>query len=120
MSFRRKLLVAFPIVLLLVVAGCKIKTINYFPPHPASVRVINLMPQAAGLDVQIGGQPAFSAIPFESLTAYQSYDNAATSFVVNVTGNTTNTLSFATTSPGSSRTAADLRLVNIGARCFRK
>ena len=94
MSFRRKLLVAFPIVLLLVVAGCKIKTINYFPPHPASIRVINLMPQAAGLDVQIGGQLAFSAIPFQSLTGYQSYENTATSFVVNVTGSPTNTLSF--------------------------
>jgi uncharacterized protein DUF4397 len=94
MSFRRKLLVAFPIVLLLVVAGCKIKTINYFPPHPASIRVVNLMPQAAGLDVQIAGQLAFSAIPFQGLTAYQSYENVATSFVVNVTGSPTNTISF--------------------------
>jgi hypothetical protein len=94
MSFRRKLLVAIPIVLLLAIAGCKVKTINYFPPHPASIRVINLMPQAAGLDVQIGGQPAFSAIPFQSLTGYQSYDNAATSFTVNVTGSPANTRSF--------------------------
>jgi hypothetical protein len=93
MSFRRKLLVAIPIVLLLVVAGCKISTINYFPPHPASVRVINLMPEAAAIDVLVGGQPAFSAVGFQSLTGYQSYDNTATSFSVNLTGSTT---SFAT------------------------
>ena len=76
MSLRRKLLVAIPFVFPLVIAGCKINTINYFPPHPATVRVINLMPEAAGIDVQIGGQPAFSAVGFQSLTGYQSYDNA--------------------------------------------
>ena len=78
MSFRRKLLVAIPIALLLVVAGCKIKTINYFPPHPATLRVINLMPEAASIDVQVAGQLAFSAVAFQSLTGYQSYDNVAT------------------------------------------
>src|SRR5437016_14086672 len=93
MSFRRKLLVAIPILVLLVVAGCKINSINYFPPHPASVRVINLMAEAAAIDVQVGGQPAFSAVGFQSLTGYQSYENTATTFAVNVTGTIT---SFAT------------------------
>jgi hypothetical protein len=79
MSFRRKLLVAFPIVVMLVVAGCKISTINYFPPHPASIRVVNLMPETAAIDVQVGGQPAFSA---------------ATSFSVNVTGSAASLISF--------------------------
>lgn len=94
MSFRRKLLVAIPILVLLVVAGCKVRTINYFPPHPASVRVVNLMPEAAAIDVQVGGQPAFSAVAFQSVTGYQSYDNAATTFTVNVTGSTTSLASF--------------------------
>jgi hypothetical protein len=94
MSVRRKLLVAIPFVLLLAVAGCKISTINYFPPHPATVRVINLMPEAAGIDVQIGGQPAFSAVGFQSLTGYQSYDNVATAISVNLTGSSTSLSNF--------------------------
>jgi len=94
MSFRRKLLVAFPIVVMLVVAGCKISTINYFPPHPASIRVVNLMPETAAIDVQVGGQPAFSAVAFQSLTGYQSYENTATSFSVNVTGSAASLISF--------------------------
>jgi hypothetical protein len=94
MSFRRKLLDAFPIVVMLVVAGCKISTINYFPPHPASIRVVNLMPETAAIDVQVGGQPAFSAVAFQSLTGYQSYENTATSFSVNVTGSAASLISF--------------------------
>jgi hypothetical protein len=94
MSFRRKLLVAFPIVVMLVVAGCKISTINYFPPHPASIRVVNLMPETAAIDVQVGGQPAFSAVAFQSLTGYQSYENTATSFSVHVTGSAASLISF--------------------------
>ena len=94
MSIRRKLLLAIPLALLVVVAGCKIDSINYFPPRPAEVRVINLMPEPASLDVQIGGSPAFSAVTFQSLTGYQSYDNRSTSFSVNVTGSATPLLSF--------------------------
>jgi hypothetical protein len=94
MSFRRKLLVALPILVMLVVAGCKVKTINYFPPHPATIRVVNLMPETAAIDIQVGGQPAFSAVGFQSLTGYQSYENTATSFSVNVTGSATSLISF--------------------------
>ena len=50
MSLRRRLLLLFPLALLVVAGGCKVKTINYFPPHPASVRVINLLPEAAAID----------------------------------------------------------------------
>lgn len=88
MSFRRKLLVAIPIVLLLVVAGCKISTINYFPPHPATIRVINLMPETTSIDVRVAGQPAFSAVAFQSVTGYQSYDNVGTQLTVSLTGST--------------------------------
>jgi Domain of unknown function (DUF4397) len=89
MSFRRKLLVALPFVVALVIAGCKISTINYFPPHPANVRVVNLMPETTGIDVAIAGQPVYSALPFQTATGYQSYDNQATIFSVNVTGSQT-------------------------------
>ena len=94
MSIRRKLLLAIPLALLVVVGGCKVNSINYFPPHPAQVRVINLMPEPASLDVSIGGSPAFAAVPFQSLTAYQSYDNQSTSFSVAVTGSATPLVSF--------------------------
>jgi len=94
MSIRRKLLVAIPLALLLVVAGCKVNSINYFPPHPANVRVINLVPDIPSVDVQIAGNPAFTGVLFEKLTSYQSYENTATNFSVNVTGNPTTILNF--------------------------
>jgi hypothetical protein len=94
MSIRRKLLLAIPLALLVVVGGCKVDTINYFPPHPAQVRVINLMPEPASLDVSIGGAPAFSALTFQTLTGYQSYENKTTNFSVAVTGSATPLLNF--------------------------
>jgi hypothetical protein len=94
MSIRRKLLLAIPLALLVVVGGCKVNSINYFPPHPAQVRVINLMPEPVSLDVSIGGNPAFAAVPFQSLTAYQTYENQSTNFSITVTGSTTPILNF--------------------------
>lgn len=94
MSIRRKLLLAVPLLVLLVVAGCKVNSINYFPPHPASVRVINLMPDAPSIDVQVGGSPAFTGVTFQAATGYQSYNNATTGFSVNLTGSTQPLISF--------------------------
>jgi hypothetical protein len=75
-------LVAVP----LVVAGCKITSINYFPPHPANVRVANVIPNAGALNIAVAGTPAFSGLTFETLTGYQSYDNTTTTFTVTVAG----------------------------------
>lgn len=94
MSLRRRLLLLVPLAILVAVGGCKVRTINYFPPHPASVRVINLLPDAPAIDVQIGGSPAFSGVTFQSVTGYQSYDNQTTSFSVSVTGSATPLISF--------------------------
>jgi hypothetical protein len=77
----------------LAVAGCKINTINSFPSHPASVRVLNLM-VGTSIDVQIDGSPAFSNVTFQTATAYQSYDNKSTQFSVNFSGTTTQIGSF--------------------------
>lgn len=89
MSIRRKLLLALPLATLLIVAGCKVNTINYFPPHPANVRVMNLMPGTPGIDVKVAGNPAFSGVQFETATGYQSFDNVTTTFTVSLTGSTT-------------------------------
>jgi hypothetical protein len=94
MSIRRRLLFLLPLVAVLAVAGCKVRTINYFPPHPAQVRVLNLMADAPWLDVSINGTPAFTGVAFESYTAYQDYDNNNTSFAVNLTGSTSTLVSF--------------------------
>ena len=94
MSLRRRLLILVPLALLVVAGGCKVRTINYFPPHPASVRVINLLPEAPAIDVQIDGSPAFSGVAFQSLTGYQSYDNKTTNVSVSLAGRTTPLISF--------------------------
>ena len=83
-----KILVAL-VVVPLVVAGCKINSINYFPPHPANVRVANAIPNAAAINVTVGGNPAFSGLTFETLTGYQSYDNTTTTFSVSLVGSST-------------------------------
>jgi hypothetical protein len=89
MSTRRPILaalaalVAFPLLL----AGCKVDSINYFPPKPANVRLINLVPDAPGLTVLQGSNTIWSNVGFEATTAYQDFDNTTTQdFTVRVTG----------------------------------
>jgi hypothetical protein len=78
----------------LAVAGCKINTINYFAPHPAQVRVLNLIADSPGVDVQIDGAPAFSNVAFQTATGYQTYDNKSTQFTVTFSGTSTQVGSF--------------------------
>ncbi len=94
MSLRRRLLLVVALALPLAVGGCKISSINYFPPHPASVRVINLMPEAPAIDVAIDGSPAFAGVAYQTLTGYQSYDNKLTNFAINLTGSATPLVTF--------------------------
>ena len=75
---------ALPVVLV----GCKISSINYFPPHPANVRVANVIPDVTAINVDVGGTPAWSGLPFQSLTPYQSYNNTTTVFTVTAVGGT--------------------------------
>ena len=42
----------------LPLSACKIKTINYFPTTPATVRYVNLMPAAGAFDIYNGGEAA--------------------------------------------------------------
>ena len=94
MSARRRLLLAFPLLAALALAGCKINSINYFPPHPASVRVLNLIPDSPPLDVSVEGTVQFANLAFQGITGYQSYDNQITNFTVSVPGASNALLNF--------------------------
>jgi len=72
----------------LAVAGCKVNSINYFPPHPAQVRVVNLI-AGSTVDVQVNTTPGFSNVAFQTATGYQSFDNQSTQFTVTFSGTTT-------------------------------
>ncbi len=93
MSDRRKFMLSLPAVPLLV-SGCKVKTINYFPPHPANVRTLNVLPQVPAINVTVNGNAAFTNVGFPTVSGYQSYDNERTSFAIFAAGATTSMLQF--------------------------
>lgn len=74
-------------LVVLAIAGCKINSINYFPPHPAQVRVLNLLPLST-VDVDVVGQAGFTNVAFQTITGYQTYVNQGTQFVVTLSGTT--------------------------------
>lgn len=79
MVTRRRLLAAAastPIVL----AGCKVRTINYFPSTPADVRFVNLTTYSPGIDVRVGDTTLWSGVVFEQDTAFVELDNEQTTF----------------------------------------
>jgi len=87
---RRFWSVFLPLVLALTLGGCKINSINYFPPKPAQVRVLNLLPGVAAVDVLVNNTPTWTGVPFQSATAYLDLENTVQTATVNVAG--TNTL----------------------------
>lgn len=89
MSLRRKFLGIVALAFVALLSGCKVDTINYFPPHPANVRVMNLMTDGSTVSVQVAGNNAFTNVAPETFTGYQSFDNVTTSFAVFLNGSTT-------------------------------
>lgn len=88
MISRRRLLLsaaAAPLVL----AGCKVRTINYFPVNPASVRFVNVMFPEVRLDGVHEETVAWTDLGFEGAADYVEFDNNQTSFGVRVTGTET-------------------------------
>ncbi|MEP7327893.1 MAG: DUF4397 domain-containing protein [Betaproteobacteria bacterium] len=85
---RRYWLSFLPFVLALVVAGCKVTSINYFPPHPAQLRVANLLPGVPAVDVLIGSNPTWTGVSFQSFTGYVDVENTTQIFTVNIAGTT--------------------------------
>ncbi len=94
MSLRRTFLGAVALACVALLAGCKVSTINYFPPHPASVRVMNLMTDTTSVSVQVAGNNTYTNVAPETATGYQSFDNVTTSFSVFLNGSTTSGISF--------------------------
>jgi len=74
------------LVLPLVLAGCKINSINYFPPTPAHIRVVNVLGTTAPIDVVLNGVTAWSGLGFETMTGYQDFENVTTKIQVKLSG----------------------------------
>lgn len=78
-----------PLVLALALGSCKVTSINYFPPHPAQVRVLNVLPGVAAVDVLVNNTPTWTGVAFQSATAYVSLENSVQTATVNIAGTTT-------------------------------
>ena len=78
-------LLALPLIL----AGCKINSINYFPPTPAHFRVVNVLGSTTPIDVAFNGVAAWSGLNFEAMTGYLDFENVSTKVVVSFTGSGT-------------------------------
>jgi hypothetical protein len=85
---RRRRLIAAALASPLVLAGCKVDTINYFPPSTAKVRFVNLMLGSTAVDLIEGDTTLFTAIPFEGSTDFIDLENTRRSFVLRFTGQT--------------------------------
>jgi hypothetical protein len=83
-----KFLKTLAVLLLLpfVLSGCKIKSINYFPPTPAHFRVVNVLQTTAAVTVNLNSVTAWTNLPFEAMTGYQEIENATTTVSVFVAG----------------------------------
>lgn len=85
MISRRRLLAAAasaPIVF----AGCRVRTINYFPPSDAHVRFANFTLDSAGMDVREGDSTIWSGVAFEGSTDFVDFTNERKTFGLYVTG----------------------------------
>jgi hypothetical protein len=78
-------LLALPLVLV----GCKINSINYFPPKPAHIRVVNALGSTTPINVAANGVTAWTNLGFEAMTGYLDFDNVDTKITVTLAGSTT-------------------------------
>jgi hypothetical protein len=78
-------LLALPLVLV----GCKINSINYFPPTPTHIRVVNALGTTTPIDVVANGVTAWSSVAFETMTGYQDFSNVTTKIQIKLAGTDT-------------------------------
>jgi hypothetical protein len=86
---RPRLFALFALLLPLVLAGCKIDTINSFNTPPAQVRFANFLPDAKALDVRGGDTAIWTAVPPEVTTGYRDFDPDKWTYTLRVTGAST-------------------------------
>ncbi len=84
---------AVVLALPLVLAGCKINSINYFPPKPAHIRIVNVLGTTTPINVTANGIAAWSGVNFEGMTAYQDFVNSTTEFAVSLAGSNSTLIS---------------------------
>ena len=77
------------VVAALVFAGCTIDTINSFDPVPANVRTINLIYDAATIDVTSNNEVVYAGVTTEQVTDYRQFDAEQRGFALRVNGSTT-------------------------------
>jgi len=75
-------LLALPLVLV----GCKVNSINYFPPKPAHIRVVNVLGTTTPIDVVANGVTVWSGLGFEAMTPYVDFENVTTKIQIRLTG----------------------------------
>jgi hypothetical protein len=75
-------LLALPLVL----AGCKIDSINYFPPTPAHIRIVNVLGTTTPINVAANGVTIWSGLNFEAMTGYVDFENVTTKITVSLAG----------------------------------
>jgi hypothetical protein len=75
-------LLALPLLLV----GCKINSINYFPPTPAHLRIVNALGTTTPIDVIANGVTLWSGLGFEAMTGYLDIENVTTNFQVKLSG----------------------------------
>jgi hypothetical protein len=73
----------------LLLVGCKVNSINYFPPTPTHIRVVNALGTTTPIDVVANGVTAWSGLPFEAMTGYQDFQNTTTKIQIKLTGSGT-------------------------------
>lgn len=92
MNPRRRLL-ASALAAPLVLAGCKVRTINYFPVKPAFVRFVNVMLDDVVLEVIEGDTIYWTDVGFEGSTDFVEFANEQKTFRVRPVGTTEDYLS---------------------------
>jgi hypothetical protein len=70
----------------LPLTACKVRTINYFPVGPATVRYINLLPVTGNLDVVADSGLIWGNIAFEQSADYVQFEAGQTKFAINNAG----------------------------------
>jgi len=86
---RRFRLLAAVLAMPLALSSCEIDTINSFPTTYAKIRFVNVLAEAAAVDVIEGDNLVWPNVAYQEGTGSREFQPSDTNFVVNVAGGTT-------------------------------